>query len=154
MNKSLTIPWHTQGVKVSTDNKSLKLWINNLNMLKALDTIGKCQRLVFSFGVSQHMHKITNRWKFELNCSSKLQDNNGRETTLVTQSCVLSVSWFRGIKILFWGLKIKFICFMWKLLLYRKLCYFRGSRFLQCLYYKELSIAACNKIMHTGVSCN
>ena len=26
--------------------------------LKTLDTIGNCQRLVFSLGVSQHMHKI------------------------------------------------------------------------------------------------
>ena len=28
--------------------------------LKTLDTIGSCQRSVFSLGVSQHMHKITN----------------------------------------------------------------------------------------------
>ena len=32
--------------------------------LKAVDTIGKCQRLAFTVGVSQHMHKITNLWKF------------------------------------------------------------------------------------------
>ena len=29
-------------------------------MLKTLDTIGNFQRLVFTVGVSQHMHKITN----------------------------------------------------------------------------------------------
>ena len=28
--------------------------------LKAVDTIGNCQRLAFTLGVSQHMHKITN----------------------------------------------------------------------------------------------
>ena len=28
--------------------------------LKTMDTIGNCQRLVFTLGVSQHMHKITN----------------------------------------------------------------------------------------------
>ena len=28
--------------------------------LKPVDTIGNCQRLVFSLAVSQHMHKITN----------------------------------------------------------------------------------------------
>ena len=28
--------------------------------LKTVDTIGNCQRLVFTVGVSQHMHKITN----------------------------------------------------------------------------------------------
>ena len=27
--------------------------------LKAVDTIGNCQGLVFTVGVSQHMHKIT-----------------------------------------------------------------------------------------------
>ena len=32
--------------------------------LKTLNTIGNCQRLVFTVGVSQHMHKITNLWKF------------------------------------------------------------------------------------------
>ena len=39
--------------------------------LKTLDTIGNCQRPVFSLGVSQHMHKITNLWKFKLNWSMK-----------------------------------------------------------------------------------
>ena len=29
-------------------------------ILKTVDTIGNCQRPVFSLGVSQHMHKITN----------------------------------------------------------------------------------------------
>ena len=51
--------------------------------LRALDTIGNCQRPVFSLGVSQVMHKITNLWKFELNRSSKLQENNGRKNTHV-----------------------------------------------------------------------
>ena len=36
----------------------------NLNfkstLLKTVDTIGNSQRLVFSLGVSQHMHKLTN----------------------------------------------------------------------------------------------
>ena len=44
-------------------------------LLKTLDTIGNCQRPVFSLNVSQHMHKITNQWKFEVNWSSKLRDN-------------------------------------------------------------------------------
>ena len=42
--------------------------------LKTVDTVGNCQRLVFTVGVSQHMHKITNLWKFELNRSLKLRD--------------------------------------------------------------------------------
>ena len=32
--------------------------------------------------VSKHTHKKTNLWKFELNRSSKLRDNNGRKTPL------------------------------------------------------------------------
>ena len=47
--------------------------------LKAVDTIGNCQNPVFSFGVSQHVHKITNLWKFELDWSSKLRDNYERK---------------------------------------------------------------------------
>ena len=57
--------------------------------LKTLDTIGNCQRSVFSLGVSQHMHKTTNLDKFELNWSSKLGDNE-RKNALVTRSCALS----------------------------------------------------------------
>ena len=42
--------------------------------LKAVDTIGNCQRPVFSLGVSKHMHKIPNLWKFELDWSSVLRE--------------------------------------------------------------------------------
>ena len=50
-------------------------------VLKTLNTIRNCQRPVFSFGVSKHMHtkkpvKKRTRW------SSKLRDNNGRKITL------------------------------------------------------------------------
>ena len=37
------------------------------NQLKGRYTFGNCQRPVFSLGVSQHKHKITNLWKFGLN---------------------------------------------------------------------------------------
>ena len=47
--------------------------------LKTLDTIGNCQRPVFSIGVSEHTHKITNLSKFELNRSSKLGDINEKK---------------------------------------------------------------------------
>ena len=33
---------------------------------KALNTFGSCQRQVFSLGISQYMHKVTNLWKFKL----------------------------------------------------------------------------------------
>ena len=49
--------------------------------LKQVDFIGKCQIPVFSLAVSQHMHKITNMWKFELDWSSELRDNYERKTT-------------------------------------------------------------------------
>ena len=40
-----------------------------------------CQIPVFSLGVSQHNHKITNLLKYKLNQSSKLRDNE-RKTPL------------------------------------------------------------------------
>ena len=97
--------------------------------LKAVDTIGNCQRLAFTVGVSQHMHKITNLWKFELNRSSKLRDNNERKKHpchtklcafrwLISRPQVLNLrsrNQIRG-----------------KLLLSQKLWHFRGSRFSQC----------------------
>ena len=70
---------------------------SHLACLKTLYTIGHCQRLVFTVCVSQHMHKITNLWKFELNWSSKLWDMNERKNTLLT-SCVLSDAWFLDLK--------------------------------------------------------
>ena len=72
--------------------KFIQVWTG---LLKTLDTFGNCQRPIFSLGVS----KITNLWKFELNWSSKMQDNKERKTTLVTRSCLLSDAWFRNLKI-------------------------------------------------------
>ena len=100
------------------------------NGLKTLDTIGNCQRPVFSLRVSPHnMHKITNLWKFGLNWS-KLRDNiNNVRTNYpggVTRSCVLSDAWF-------WDLKILILRYRnqirGKWFLSRKLRYFRGTRF-------------------------
>ena len=67
-------------------------------LLKAVDPNGNCQRLAFTVGVSQHMHKITYLWKFKVNWLSKLQDNNERKNTLVTLSCALSDALFRDLK--------------------------------------------------------
>ena len=68
---------------------------NNMTILKTLDTIGYCQRPLFSFGVSQHLQTKTNMWKFELNWSSKLRDNNERKkktchTKLCAFGCLIS----------------------------------------------------------------
>ena len=95
------------GIPFLTLSKVLALRL--LPYLKTRATIGNCQRLVFSLGVSQHMFRITNMWKFEISWLSKLRDINERENTLVTQSCVHLDGWFRGLKFWIWGLKIKFV---------------------------------------------
>ena len=101
------------------------------NALKTVDTIGNCQRLGCTVGVSQHMHKITNLWKFELNRSSELRDNNERKkhpchTKLCALWCLIlrprilnvrSRNQIRG-----------------KLLFSRKLRYFRESPFFTMFY--------------------
>ena len=98
-------------------------------LLKAVDTIGNCQRLAFTVDVSQHMHKITNLWKFELNRSSNLRHNNERKKHpshrklcafrwLISRPQVLNLRSQNQIRR--------------KLLLSRKLWHFRGSRFSQC----------------------
>ena len=96
--------------------------------LKTVDTIGNCQRLVFTVGVSQHKHKITNLWKFELNRSSNLWDNNERKkhhchTKLCAFWCLIS-----GPQILNLRSRNQI---RGKLLLSRKLRHFRGSCFSQ-----------------------
>ena len=69
---------------------------NILSICKIMDTllvIVKDQ----SLAVSQHMHKITNLWKYELNRSSKLRDINGKtplshhgHTKLCALICLIS----------------------------------------------------------------
>ena len=56
----------------------------------SLYTFGNCQRPVFSLDVSHHNHKITSLWKFGLNLSSKLRENDERKNTPVGRTCVLS----------------------------------------------------------------
>ena len=98
--------------------------------LKPVDTIGNCQRLVFSLVVSQHMHKITNLWKFELYWSSAFRDNYERQK----HPCHTKLCAFRwlisGPQILNLRSRNQI---RGKLLLSRKLLHFRGSRFSQCL---------------------
>ena len=110
-------------------NQAIAVVVTNADIaLKTLDTTGNCQRPVFSFGQSQHMHTITNLWKFELNWSSKLRDNNERRKNpchtklcvfrwLISRPQVLSLRSRNQIG--------------GKLLLSQKLCQFRGSRFSQ-----------------------
>ena len=93
-----------------------------------LDTFGNCQRPVFSLGVSQHMHKISSLWKFKLNWSSKLRDNNERKK----HPCHMKLCAFRCLisrpQILNMKSRNRILG---KLLLSRKLRHFRGSCFSQ-----------------------
>ena len=58
--------WWMHGIMAFPPNSS-PVDLHFLTALKTLDTIGNCQRLTFTVGVSRHMHKITNLWKLELN---------------------------------------------------------------------------------------
>ena len=69
-----------------------------LGCLHALDTIGDCQRPVFSLGVFQHnVHKITNLWTFELNiivgfrsCEKIMEEKHHCHTKLCAFRCFIS----------------------------------------------------------------
>ena len=74
----------------AADTHLSHLWTETKLALKTLDTFGVCQRPVFSLSVSQHMHEITSLWKFGLNRSTKLRENDERNNTLVGRICVLS----------------------------------------------------------------
>ena len=115
--------------------KSDHCWVTT--NLKTLDTIANCQRLALTVGVSQHMHKITKLWKFEINRSSKLRNNSGRwkkkhpcHTKLCTFRCLISRPQILNLRSRNQTRR--------KLLLSQKLRYFRGSRISQCFI---LSIA-------------
>ena len=61
----------------------LEIHEDYFELLIPLDTFGNCQRAVFSLGVSQHQHNITNLGKFGPNCSSRLQESDYEKTPLL-----------------------------------------------------------------------
>ena len=109
------------------------LWLAKLplydrnNVLKTLDTIRNCQRLVFSVGVSQQTHKITNLLNFEVNWSLKLQNNNERKTPSSHQVVCFQMLDFETSKSHSELSKPN----SWKITSFSK-GYFRGSCFSQC----------------------
>ena len=117
-------------VKISPNKRCLKSTKSNVYWYKAdktEDTIGSCQRLVFAVGVSQHMHIM---WTFELNRSSKLRDINERKNN------TLAAPWSHEVVCAFRCLILRHQTLNLgsrnrKLLLSRKLRYFRGSCFSQ-----------------------
>ena len=80
---------HQHGFRISLKPKTGTTQLHGtgfnykLYYLKGRYTFRNCQRPVFSLRVSQHKHKITSLWKFELNWSSKLRENDERKNTLV-----------------------------------------------------------------------
>ena len=105
--------------------------LHKITNIKTLDTIGNCQRPVFSLTwcISKFMHEITNLWKFVLNQSSNLRDNNERKK----HSCHTKLCAFR------WLISRPQVLNLrsqnqthGKLLLFRKVLHFIGSRFSQC----------------------
>ena len=102
--------------------------LSPLCSLKAMHTFGNCQRPVFSLGVSQHMHQISNLCKFELNWSSKLRESEERKK----HPCWMNLCAFRyRNKRLTRHVRLEvFNYFSEKLPLSQNLCYFRVSHFL------------------------
>ena len=98
--------YHDKKINLHCD--TWQTWVSRLECVKSkrvvlaavceVITLVNCQSLAFKVGVSQHMHKIRNLWKFELNWSSNLRDNNERKNTIVTRSCVRLDGWFRDLK--------------------------------------------------------
>ena len=79
------------------------------------------------------MHKMTNMWKFELNWSSKLQENYERKNT-VAQMCVLSDVWKR---LQAWSL----LLFKWEITSFSKNILLQKEPFLTMFHYQQLTIA-------------
>ena len=107
---------------------STKQGTQGAEYIQTFRKIGNC-RLAFTVGVSQHMHRITNLWKFELSRSSNLRDNNERKK----HSCHTKLCAFRWLISRPQVLNLR----SWnqirgKLLRSRKLRHFRGSLFSQC----------------------
>ena len=92
--------------------------------LKTLDTIGDCQRPVYSLGVSQQMHKITNLWKFELSWLCEVARYKWKKKTPLSHHGRTKLCAFRCLRS--WNQIREKLFLSWKLR------YFRGSCFSQC----------------------
>ena len=110
-------------------------------ILKTLDTFCNFQRTVFSFGVSQHMHKITNLWQLiEPDWSSKLRDIiiEDKKKHPCRTSCVLSDAWFWD---LIWGLELSSNASVRNYFFLPNYFTSEGAVSHNVLYYQQLSIA-------------
>ena len=75
-------------------------WLSSITsdfISKALDTIGKCLRPVFSLGESKNMHKTAYLLKLDSKWSSKLRENNDSKNTLVAQVMCLEFETSAGV---------------------------------------------------------
>ena len=107
------------------------------NVLKTLDTIGNCQRLVFTLAVSQHMHKTTVKISVKIWAQSVVEVARIMKEKIPSSHEVVCVQMLDFETSNSKSEVSKSI--RWKLLLSRKLHYFRGSCFSQMFYTTNLS---------------
>ena len=115
-------PWYPR-MDRSTSTHTFVVNLTWYIELKRMDTIGNCQRPVFSLGVAQHMHKQTNLWKFELNWLRSCEIIMEEKTPLSHKG------------VCFQMLDLSIQIFYWEKTSFSKTffsCYFRGRRFSQC----------------------
>ena len=101
---------------------------------KGTGHFGNCQRPVFSLGVSQHMHKITNLWKFDSighrSCKRIMKEKTPLLHKFVCFQMLIKAS----------GLK-SFIIWVRNYLFLKNYVTSEGAVSHNVLYYQQLSIA-------------
>ena len=98
----------------------------------ALDTFGNCQRPVFSLGVSQHGHKITNLWIGRRSCKRIMEEKTLLSHKLCAFRCLLSRPHLRSLN------QLKY--FSEKLILSQKLHYFRAGEPFLTLFFISIAL--------------
>ena len=102
--------------------------VKHCGVLKTLDTIGNCQRQVFSLRVSQHMHKLTNCGNLSSICRQSCEIVMKETTPLSGKVVCVQMLYFETSNSKSEATKSK----SWNIILSRKLHHFSGSRFSQC----------------------
>ena len=101
----LCICWDTSSEKTG-------LW-----QLPIVSRVFKSTGHLFTWCIHAQNSKLVKIWT---QLVVEVASSNRRKNTLITQSCVLSDAWFRELKLLFWGLKIKFKYFSGKITSFSK----------------------------------
>ena len=115
-------------------------------LLKTLDTIGNCQRPVFSLAVSQHMHTCTNNKPVKIWAQSVISyEIIMREKNTLVTVCIKIIDFETTNS----KSEVSKFEIHRKILLSRKLRYFRGSRFLTLFYTINSSPLMVTKLCFT-----